>query len=215
MKKDKKPWDSHYKKTKSILIYPDENLVRLLKSYIATTKKADIKAVDIGCGTGRHLKLLKDTGVNTILGIDNSKNALSIIDELYGFPVVQGENAKLPFKDKTFDVAISWGSLHYCRKENTREQISEAHRILKSKGFLFGTLRSERDKYLQRGKSLGGGSWITDLGDLKNQVVSFYSENELHSLFSRFKKFEYGIIERTVMGDMDKLISHWIFRAEK
>ena len=215
MKKNKKPWEAHYKKSKSILLYPDENLVRLLKGFLDKRNKTDIRAIDIGCGTGRHLRLLYDIGVKSIIGVDNSINALSIINELCDFPVMQGENSRLPVKDKTFDIAVSWGSLHYCKKEAVHGQVKEIHRILKTKGILFGTLRSDRDTYLRRGKHLPDGTWITDLRDLKDQAVSFYNEPELLSVLNEFKKIEYGIIERTIIGDMNKLISHWVFRAEK
>lgn len=215
MKKNIKPWESHYKKSKSILIYPDENLVRLLKGFLDKKRKTDIRAIDIGCGTGRHMNLLDDFGVKSIIGVDNSINALSTVKKLYEFPVVQGENFRLPVKDKSFDIAVSWGSLHYCRKDSVHEQVKEIRRALKTRGMLFGTLRSDRDTYLKRGKQLPDGSWITNLKDLKEQIVSFYNEKELLSVLKEFNKIEYGIIERTMIGDMNKLLSHWIFRAEK
>ena len=66
-----------------------------------------------------------------------------------------------------------------------------------------------------QGKDLGGGTWITDINDIKNSIVSFYSEEELQSAFRIFSRFEYGIIERTLIGDLKKRISHWVFWAEK
>ncbi len=213
--KDIKPWDTHYTRSKSKLLYPDENLVRMLKSYLDGKVDSELAAIDIGCGSGRHLNLLDDLEIKTILGLDNSMNALSIAGEIHQSPLIQGDNIELPFKEDVFDIAVSWGSLHYCEKYLLDAQLKEIQRILKNHGRFFGTLRSRKDTHLQRGKDLGRGTWITDIGDIKNQVVSFYNEEELQSALGIFNRFEYGIIERTIIGDMKKLISHWIFWAEK
>ena len=215
---ESKAWNNHYTKAKSILTYPDENLVRMIKAYLADKTLKDLESlasIDLGCGTGRHLKLLYESGIQNITGIDTSINALKICKELYSFRLIQADNKSLSFRDFAFDLAISWGSLHYCSKDLLREQIAEIYRILKNGSRFFGTLRSERDTYLKKGRHIGNDTWITNLDDIKNSVVSFYNENELNSALDIFSKFEYGIIERTIMGDMQKRISHWIFWAEK
>ncbi len=213
--KKTKPWETHYKRLKSVLLYPDENLVRMLKSYISSNQNQNITAIDLGCGSGRHLSLLSELGVEKVIGLDNSINALSLTNELYRLPLVQGDNTSLSFKENSFDIIISWGSLHYCKKDLLNKQLKEIHGITKKHGRLFGTLRSINDTYLKRGKDLGGGTWITDIGDIKDQVVSFYSEDELRFALNIFNVFEYGIMERTIIGDMEKIISHWVFWAEK
>jgi ubiquinone/menaquinone biosynthesis C-methylase UbiE len=215
---ESKAWNNHYTRVKSILTYPDENLVRMIKVYLADMTLNDLESlasIDLGCGTGRHLKLLYESGIQNITGIDTSINALKICKELYSFRLIQADNKSLSFRDSAFDLAISWGSLHYCSKDLVSEQIAEIYRILKKGSRFFGTLRSERDTYLKKGRHIGNDTWITDLDDIKNSVVSFYNENELNSALDIFNKFAYGIIERTIIGDMQKRISHWIFWAEK
>ena len=213
-----KAWNNHYTKTKSVLVYPDENLVRMIKAFLSGKTQEDtesISAIDLGCGTGRHLKLLKESCIENIVGLDTSMNALTICKELYSSMLLQADNKSLPFKNFAFDLVVSWGSLHYCVKDLLAEQIAEIFRIMNNGARFFGTLRSERDTYLKNGRHIGNDTWITDLNDIKNSVVSFYSEKELNAALSIFNKFEYGIIERTVMGSMQKRISHWIFWAEK
>ncbi|MFH0974879.1 MAG: class I SAM-dependent methyltransferase [Spirochaetota bacterium] len=209
------PWDTHYLKTKSILAYPDENLVRMIKAFLIGKKPHTLASIDLGCGTGRHLKLLHESGFDNIMGLDTSLNALVMCKGLYILPLVQGNNMSLPFKDSAFDVAISWGSLHYCAKELLKQQLSEIHRIMKKGGRFFGTLRSDMDTYLKTGKNIGNDTWVTDIPDIKNSVVSFYNESELKDAMSIFRAFKYGTIERTIIGDMQKRISHWVFWADK
>jgi ubiquinone/menaquinone biosynthesis C-methylase UbiE len=209
------PWDNHYTRARSVLVYPDENLVRMLMKFADSKTAAGLSAVDLGCGTGRHIKMLSDVEVSNIFGTDNSINALKICRDLYNFPFILCDNLNLPFNEYSFDIVVSWGSLHYCEKNFLQKQIDEIYRIMKKGGRLFGTLRSERDTYLKKGKQSGNDIWITDLKDIKNSTVSFYSEKELMSAFNIFADFQYGIIERTIIGDIEKRISHWVFWAEK
>ena len=58
-------------------------------------------------------------------------------------------------------------------------------------------------------------SYKDDLNDIKNSVVSFFSEEELKSSFKIFTMFEFGLMERSIIGDTEKIISHWFFRAKK
>lgn len=207
-------WQAHYTKKKSELRYPDENLVRLLASYLKDRDAAKISAADIGCGSGRHLSLLKDFNINKIIGIDNSLNALSIAANSRTY-LIAGDNRALPLKDNSVDIIIAWGSLHYNHKNELPVMINEILRALKTGGCLFATLRSSRDTLMKKGSHLGNDVWETSLNDIAGATVSFFSENELGACFALFSKTQYGLIERTPVGDTGSLISHWVIRAEK
>ncbi len=208
-------WETHYTAGKSELLYPDENLVRLLKKNTLLSSPAGLTAVDLGCGSGRHLKLLADMGLSMIVGLDASYNALVISRRQCPGPLLQGNNLHLPLKSGSADIVIAWGSLHYNNKYDLIEMLEEILRILKRGGYLFATLRSERDTYLKRGKHLGNDTWITDLNDINGSIAAFYSEEELKVSFSIFNEFTYGLMERTLMGDITALISHWVIEARR
>lgn len=206
----------HYTSTRSELRYPDENLVRLLRKHVPSpADAAKMTAVDLGCGSGRHLKLLAECGVPAIVGIDASIKALTISRKHHPGPLLQGDNRHIPLRDRVADIAIAWGSLHYSNKIDLMSMLEEIHRILKQGGRLFATLRSSRDTYLKKGRHLGNDIWITELNDIKGSISSFYSENEVKTAFSIFSEFSYGLIERTLMGDMSSLISHWVIQSRK
>jgi ubiquinone/menaquinone biosynthesis C-methylase UbiE len=210
------PWDRHYESAKSELLYPDENLVRLLrKQLINAADAAAMTAIDLGCGSGRHLKLLAECGVTAIVGIDASATALDISRKHHPGPLLQGDNKRIPLKDRIADIVIAWGSLHYSNKIDLIAMLEEINRILKKDGCLFATLRSSRDTYLKKGRHLGNDTWVTDLPDVKGSTTSFYSEDEVKTAFSIFSEFSYGLIERTIMGDISSLISHWIIQSRK
>ena len=212
----KNEWNSHYKRNRSVLSYPDENLVRLLARELKKrTDVTDLNAIDIGCGSGRHMALLDESGVSGVYGSDYSLNALDICKEA-GFPlVINCDNKFLPFKDGTFDIAVAWGSLHYSSKDDMRSMLNEVKRIMKQGGSLFATLRNDKDTYLKTGTHLGNNTWRTGLDDLTGTIASFFSEDELKEIFGIFKNFSYGWMERTIIGDTSKVISHWIISAGK
>jgi len=86
---------------------------------------------------------------------------------------------------------------------------------MKRGGSLFATLRSDNDTYLKTGTHLSNNTWKTGLDDLTGTIVSFFKEEELNGIFSSFENFSYGWMERTIVGDTGKVISHWIISAKK
>ena len=207
-------WEKHYTRQKSALAYPDENLVRMLTPWLASRDRSALCALDLGCGSGRHLALLSESGVEHCIGSDVSAHALEIAAS-FGKPLVQCDNRALPFKDGAFDIVVCWGSLHYGDKKSFARQVGEIHRVLRPGGALFGTLRSSFDTMMRKGRDLGGDVWVTELSDIESSIVSFYSEDELEKGFSAFSSFSYGIMERTPLGKNSERISHWYFRAER
>ncbi len=209
-------WDKHYRREKSVLFYPDENLVRMLQRYLRkSVKERSLKAVDLGCGSGRHLKLLSELEISVIIGIDNSFNALRICRDNYTSCLLQSDNMNIPLKDNSVDIVIAWGSLHYNHKKELPPMIDEIYRVMRPEGVLLATLRSENDTVMKKGKHLDNNVWQTDLNDIEGSIVSFYSEKELTGHFSVFPRMQYGIMERSLLGDIAKRVSHWVIFAEK
>ncbi len=208
-------WQDHYRRNRSQLSYPDENLVRLLcKAFQENSSWQDPVALDLGCGSGRHLSLLEKFGFSTILGTDNSLRALEISKNFPAY-LFQGDNRAIPVKGESCNLVVAWGSLHYSTKEDFNTMLREIYRILKPGGLLLGTLRTDQDTYLKTGEHLGNNVWRTDLKDISGTLASFYDENELKKFCSIFDSLEYGIAERSPIGKTSAIISHWIFYAKK
>jgi len=104
--------------------------------------------LDIGCGTGRHLKLFEEMGLK-VTGIDPSsfmlKNAKKKVKDNSSLFLGTGEN--LPFGAKEFDLSIIFATLEFC--QNPSLVLKEAERVTSQKIFL-GVLNSFSILSLQR-----------------------------------------------------------------
>jgi len=202
--KTKAIWDNHYKKEKSRLKYPDENLVRIL-----STIPNKGKALDFGAGSGRHSILLKEIGFE-VTSVDYSEASVQQIKDTY--PDINAsivENPPFNFADEEFDLIINWGVLHYNTKEDSFKIVSEFHRILKKGGILTGTIRSTEDTHLKtKNKEI-------QLEDLKGGQIFLYGLDDLKKILAQFQFSEFGYSERTPLGKLDERICHWIFKTIK
>lgn len=110
----------------------------LLKRFGA---KAECRHLDIGCGTGQNLRLLDDLRPTQTVGIDVSPIALGFARN--ACPRCQlvclDLNQRLPFPDKSFDVATIFNVLYHAWIKSELAVLEEARRVLKSDGLLLIT----------------------------------------------------------------------------
>ena len=91
------------------------------------------KILDLGCGEGTRLGLLKTNGDR--YGIDISEYAINKAKKKYPrVDFFQGDITKLPFKSNFFDLVYSMFVLEHVRQPE--ELLKEAIRVLKKKGTL-------------------------------------------------------------------------------
>ncbi|NLX15035.1 MAG: class I SAM-dependent methyltransferase [Phycisphaerales bacterium] len=86
--------------------YPDSDLVGLLYRYARPVRDTRMTALDVGCGSGRHLAVLRDLGYQAI-GIDNDPVAVDNAEH-NGLDAVLGDasayNPPIPP-----DLVVGWG----------------------------------------------------------------------------------------------------------
>ncbi len=195
-------WNTHYKREKAAQEYPDENLVRLLKH----TEPGS--ALDFGCGSGRHIRLLSELGFGPLYGADLSQESIQICRKK--FPEAEflipdlpdDAGFILPFPDLYFDLIVLWGVLHYNNAESVLRILDEMRRILCPGGSIMGTLRARSDTH------------FAENSDMQGARIQYFSREEAGELIgSFFSETSLGYIERIPVGDT-KSISHWIFQAK-
>ncbi len=195
-------WDEFYKLKKKQLIYPDENLVRIIENNFSLKWQA---ALDFGCGNGRHLLYLKQKGILNLYGFDFSREVIQKNQTLYSnIHFYYYENTQsLPFKDKSVDLIICWGVLHYNPPHIRKFLLKEFYRILKPSGIFVGTYRAKQDTYF----------FYSEVK--KSEIYFFDKEDIMEELNPYFKKIQLGYMERTPLGKLEQKIAHYFFYCEK
>lgn len=91
--------------------------------------------LDVGCGTGSHLKLYQRFGCN-LYGIDLSPSMLSFAEKKLGDSahLELGDATRMPYEDHMFDLVFAMLSLHEMPPETRLGVLSEMKRVSKGDG---------------------------------------------------------------------------------
>jgi len=130
--------------SRRLLIY------KLLRHFLGYSSERQI--LDVGCGTGGNLKVLKKFG--KVSGLDFSEAALNFCRQRGGFSELyqaRGENTGLA--DASFDLVCAFDVLEHIQDD--RGALREWGRVLKRGGWLFITVPAYQWLFSEHDKSLG------------------------------------------------------------
>jgi len=103
----------------------------------ATGGRAE-RVLDVGCGTGANLPLLR--GLGPSVGLDLTWRGLAFARDRGERAVVQGSAAALPFAHASFDLVTSFDMLQTLPDAVERHAMAEMARVLKPGGHLLLTV---------------------------------------------------------------------------
>lgn len=101
----------------------------------------DKEIVDLGCGDGRHARLIKEMGAAHVTGVDVNEKMIEIAKEKSAenpdvtFLVADGRS--LPVEGSSTDIVVSNFVVHYF--PDAKEIFNEISRVLKDEGYFIGT----------------------------------------------------------------------------
>ena len=113
------------------------------------------RGLDVGCGNGRHAEAMANH-VASVVGLDASGELLRTAREraqsagfLDRLALVHGDAAALPFRDRSFGVAVYVATLHHLTSRPTRRRsLDELARVLRSGGrALVSAWSTEHDRF--------------------------------------------------------------------
>lgn len=151
MEKDYKFWNDNsnvkYFKGKPA----DPLMVEYLKRY-SDEEAAKMRALDLGCGGGRHTELLVTKGFQTYAVdinpamLEATKARVEALN-LDNVPEIkEGSITAVPFEDDFFSLVITTGVLHQARsQEEYRQAIRELSRVCKEGAIILLNIFTNRD----------------------------------------------------------------------
>ena len=148
------------------------------------------KALDLGCGNGKTVSTLVDSGYD-VTGVDFSSVAIEQCKARFpDSTFVESSVCDLPFEDNTFDYITAVHVLEHLNDEELERTVSEIGRVLKESGFVFIRCFTENDmRSEKRGSS--------------DIFYRFYDLDRLHSAFRDFIFVDGKLIEEpTRFGTM-------------
>ncbi len=173
-------WDELHMQDRHRLLYPSEAVVRWLSGLRDEWHWE--RTLDIGCGAGRHVKLMRELGFRPV-GVDASVEAIRFCNLWHGnhtcsFRLATADS--LPFEDETFGLALAWGVYYYGTPEDAARSIAELARVLKPGGRALVNVRSPRD-------------WRADRLDNEGRLLDGPEQGmEMHFLHGRDIADTYG-----------------------
>lgn len=168
---NRKGWGNHVRS--NVITYPDERLVGLMSRRLNQLgiPQQPFNALDIGFGSGRHLKLCLDKGINAY-GIEYAEEAIIKTKITLGEPPGLKElwygdyrNFEFPIK---YDFVITWGSI-----VNHFDDIKKMANLIKEDGSIFLNIRTKDNWMFGLGEEVGRNTYLLD-DRAKNYCGSLY-----------------------------------------
>src|SRR4030042_79362 len=146
------------------LIYPDENIIRFLTANFSLGKRSRSKILDLGCGTGRHMLLLKELGFQAY-GIDGSTFAVNytkhwLARNKFKADVRQGLITDLPYNNNFFNCVIEHATLVNNTWKDILATCNECYRVMKNEGIGFFLLKRLNDCAFNGAKRIGSNTYV-------------------------------------------------------
>lgn len=179
-------WENHHARRR--MVYPAEEVVRFVAyAFPREEDRANLRALDLGSGSGRHTVLLSRRGFRTF-ALDYSLQAAANVRAFLAEEGLAGNAAcgamdRLPFRNNAFDVILAWESIFYGDEAAVTRAVAEIRRALVPGGWCFTNLRSPEDSHVAESESAGGRTFL-HRGEWDGLLFSVYDEEAARQLFA-------------------------------
>jgi tellurite methyltransferase len=189
---------------------PDPDVVAVLPRLKARGAR---RALDLGCGVGRHALLLAEHGF-AVDAIDGAAAGLAFARDAAaarGLTIDwhQGRADALPFADASFDFVLSWNVIHHGDLGEVGHRIAEIWRVLKPGGLYQGTLLPKRNLNYGQGREIAPDTFVSH--DPRRAHPHFYCDAAtVAALLGRFELLSLSQREHRQPNSW-----HWHILAER
>lgn len=149
------------------------------------------RALDLGCGVGRHALLLAEQGLE-VEAVDGSANGLAVLRDSaaargQALGLHEGLADALPFADASFDYVLSWNVIHHGTLGDLGRRFGEVWRVLKPGGLMQATVLSTRDSNYGIGRAIAPGTFVRDRSEEKGHPHCYCDAPTLVGLLAGFE----------------------------
>lgn len=209
--------------SKNVMLYPNDKVVAFLgRNFRNFDDNRNKKALDIGFGSGRHLKLLLDYGFQTY-GIDYSEASKEVAVNLLGdskqlkqLEVTSIE--KIQYSESYFDVIVSYGVAFLREEIDIENDLRIMNRLLAPTGKMIINFRTVEDSLFRCGKKISDKTYIIDdtFPSYSGMLYTFFDIDEISELL-KSTGFNILNIEREDYWkeNLTQKNSWWILTVEK
>ncbi len=149
------------------------------------------KALDLGCGVGRHAVYLAQLGFETY-GLDGStagivhgqKEACALNLSIY---FTEGSMEYLPYETNFFDYVLAFNVIYHGDPTVVSQCVKEIHRVLKPGGFFQGTMLSKRNGKYGLGTEIALNTFVIPNDGDKDHPHFYCDAKEVCQLFTGFE----------------------------
>lgn len=184
-------WDETWRSAEGRLAWsrPEEDVLACAQECF---DKGARRALDLGCGIGRHALALAEIGfdVDALDGSESGPAELKRSAESLGLPirVHNGLMTDLPFEKSVFDYLLSFNVIYHGDPKIVGKALSEIRRVVKSGGTLQLTMLSKRNVFFGKGEEIAPNTFV-DPNALDDKVHPHFYCNaaELIALLEGFE----------------------------
>lgn len=205
-------WETLYKEKGIIQKEPSQFVKEAVRFFMRQKLE---KILDLGCGTGRHTLYLAKNGFKAY-GCDASESALKIAREMVkNVEFKKCDMTSLPYKNNFFDGILCHFVIQHGRIGQIKKAISEIHRVLKKGGILYLSVPSVKHPEYFTGEEIEPRTKI-NIDAIDGDVPHHYfTEDELRSLFNKFKIIKLEHVEFPSERDPNKRAAAYLLYAKK
>jgi tellurite methyltransferase len=145
------------------------------------------KALDLGCGVGRHALYLASQGFEvraldgSRAGLDHASQEAKAAGLAIDFRLCSMMDIDYP--DESFDYVLAWNVIYHGDEPVVRHCIDQIRRVLKPGGLYQGTMLSKRNRLYNQGIEVAANTFVSDTSDLARII---HEENHGKFMYNNF-----------------------------
>jgi tellurite methyltransferase len=138
------------------------------------------RALDLGCGIGRHALLLAAVGLQCH-AVDRSRAGLEALRatarrQCLAVEPVFADFAALPYRPGSFDYVLAWNVVYHGDRDRVRRAVGEIARVLRPGGLYQSTMLSDRNIHYGAGVEVSAGTFVQPGGPGDKGYPHFYCD---------------------------------------